>query len=183
MLVVNKHKHAWLMLIFLQKVLGSYEIFEEKQVSTEQFNIFSGCRIFLIFLVRRLYVVFSSIPGWLWILGCYRLCIRHQYLAAFSFGEERIGLTCWMASYIHITSRSKSSKPKETEKSSPDRSHILIILPTLPLHSFFVRYQNSEFPSSLESLWNLLLPWYSEFPLALLLLSPNSEVDKSLPSV
>jgi chaperonin GroEL (HSP60 family) len=28
---------------FLKKVLGSCEVFEEKQVGNERFNIFSGC--------------------------------------------------------------------------------------------------------------------------------------------
>ena len=34
---------AFLFHIFGQKVLGSCEIFEEKQVGNERFNIFSGC--------------------------------------------------------------------------------------------------------------------------------------------
>jgi hypothetical protein len=68
-----------------------------------------------------------------------------------------------MTSYIHIASRSEPWKPKETKKLIPIRCHISKILST-SMHDSFVRYRSSEFSPSLESLWNSLRLWYSEFP-------------------
>jgi hypothetical protein len=63
---------------------------------------------------------------------------------AFSFGDERIGLTYCMVSYYHIASRSKPWKPKGNQ-SFLTWSCILRIPSTLILHGSFSRYQNSEF--------------------------------------
>jgi hypothetical protein len=38
------------------------------------------------------------------------------------------------------------------------------ILSTSRLHGSFIQFQSSEFPPSLESLWNALWPWSSELP-------------------
>jgi hypothetical protein len=53
---------------------------------------------------------------------------------------------------------------RNLKKSTPIQSHILRILPTSTLHGPFVRYWNSEFSLSLESLCNSLWLQYSEFP-------------------
>jgi hypothetical protein len=47
----------------------------------------------------------------------------------------------------------------------------------------FIRYRNSEFPLSLESLWDFLWLQYSEFPQILLQLRSNPEVEKLRHSV
>jgi hypothetical protein len=48
------------------------------------------------------------------------------------------------------------------------RSHILRIISASNLHGPFIRHQNSEFPLSLQSLWNYLWLWYPIFPQMLL---------------
>jgi hypothetical protein len=83
-----------------------------------------------------------------------------------------------MTSYIHIASRRKPWKPKEISKLILIWSHNSRILLASILPASFVRSQNYEFSLSLESLWNPLRLWYSEFPLVLLLLSQNPKVEK-----
>jgi hypothetical protein len=72
---------------------------------------------------------------------------------------------------------------RNLKKSIPIQSHISRIPSTSTLNSSFVRYRSSEFPPSLESLWNFLWLWYSGFPSISLRLSPNSEVAKPFPSI
>jgi hypothetical protein len=125
----------------------------------------------------------NSLQSICWACFRHRLHVRHRYLVTFLLwrGTYRADMLHDIIHSYYI--KKQILKTKRNLKSIPNRSHILRILPTLPLHSFFVRYQNSELPPSLESLWNPLWPWYSKFSLVSLLLSPNSEVDKSLPSV
>jgi hypothetical protein len=88
---------------------------------------------------------------------CHRLCVRHLYLAKVFFWEERIGLT-----YCHVIIHSCCIKKQimktkgNFKKLTLIWNHILRILPTSTLHVSLVRCLNSEFPSSLENLWDFL---------------------------
>jgi hypothetical protein len=79
--------------------------------------------------------------------------------------------------------KKRTLKTEGKLKIGSNSSHISRILSTLTLHRSFVRYQSSEFPPYLESLYNSLHLWYSKLHQISLQLSPNSEIDKLLPLV
>jgi hypothetical protein len=112
----------------------------------------------------------------------HRLCLCHLYLSNFFWWEMcRANM---LHDIIHSYCIEKQIlKTKRNLKIDSIRSHISRILQTSPLHSFFVPYQSPAFWPSLENLWSTLRPWYSEFHLVSLLVSPNPRVEKLRHSV
>jgi hypothetical protein len=111
-----------------------------------------------------------------WPRFCHQLCVRHIYLASFSFGEERIGLTCchgiissyciqkWVLRIFNLT----KATTKRTTLSHPlawlNRKSCHEIPLTFNSRKSLVLSQNLEFNHLLESLGSYLQLWYFEFP-------------------